>query len=226
MTWTRSAVVVFGVVILACLSSCKDAGEVADEAATDGVATEFSSHERLTNKQLLELAKQPQLEQLEIYDASDISDESWTMVLSSLSKLRRLRIEQRAVGDDLLASIGGLEKLEVLNLPDGDFSNVGLAKVLSLPKLMLLRIGSPNVTDDGFNGIANVESLRFLHLLNVPISDAGLVAFHDMDQLESLYIDNGQETEDGIRELLKKQPRLHFHRNQLHIAEDPNSDDH
>jgi len=229
MIWTRKVIIVLAVLGgLACVSGCKDAAHSSkvSDADTDAGKTEFSSRERLTNEQVLELAKQHRLERLEIYDAADVSNDSWTIVLSSLSKLRRLRIEQGALNDEALDAIGSLKELEVLNIPHGDFSNVGLAKLLSLPKLTLLRIGSSRVTDDGFRGISKVESLRFVHLLNVPISDDGLKAFHGMDQLESLYIDNGKESEDGIRELLRKQPRLHFHRNQLHVADDPNSDGH
>ena len=235
MTNLRIGTVLLGVVVVICANGCFET----DQAKTptpqhlpqqanppQQASTEFSSRERLTNSQVLELAKQHQLERLEVYDASEVDSQSWTTVLSSLPELRRLRIEQGAVSDEVLASIGGLEKLEVLNVPHGDFTNAGLTKVLSLPKLMLLRIGSSKVTDDGFKGIARAKALRFVHLLNVPISDDGLAAFHNMDQLESFYIDNGTETEDGIRELLKKQPRLHFHRNQLHVAEDPNSDGH
>ena len=74
--------------------------------------------------------------------------------------------------------------------------------------------------------IAAARSIRFVHLLGVPVTDAGIVALYDMHWLESLYIDGGQITDDGIRSLLRANPELHFHRNQLHVAGDPNSDGH
>lgn len=186
----------------------------------------FVCRTSITPNQLSRLVEYSNLEHVELYDASKLSSEDLIAAIGQMPKLRRLRLEAVSVDDRVMESIAGLRELETLNLPDGSFSDVGLASVCELPKLSLLRIGSGNVTDQGIAHIAAMKMLRFLHLKNIPVTDAGLENFHDADQLESFYLDNGNESEDGIRELLKHNPRLHFHRNLLHIAEDPNADGH
>ena len=47
-----------------------------------------------------------------------------------------------------------------------------------------------------------------------------------MEQLESFYLDGGRVTEDGLMALLEALPKLHFHRDQQHLPDDPRADDH
>lgn len=171
------------------------------------------------------IAELVHLECLELYKSE--FDPKRVECLAGLSKLERLRLEDLAADDATMDALAGLSGLRVLNLPAANISNDGLQRIVdSFPKMELLRFGSPLLTDAGVATLSNAPSLRFLHLINVHVTDEGLRTFHSMHQLESLYIDGGDETESGIRDLLKANPRLHFHRNQIHIAEDPNADPH
>ena len=141
-------------------------------------------------------------------------------ILSELPEIKRLMLTG-PLDDSALNQISQISQLEILNLPDAVFTDDGLATISSLSHLELLRFSSPHVTDVGMNAIARLPSLRFLHLIDVPITDDGLKPFHEMSQLESFYIDGGQCTDEGLRELLTALPELHFHRDQLHLPDDP-----
>ena len=187
---------------------------------------EFIFRESVTATELQQLT-QLDLQRVELFNLESVPSEQIANALRAWPDLRRLRIESGTVDDQVMGSIAELKVLEVLNIPNGEFSDIGLAAICSLPKLMLLRAGSPDVTDESVRKLVELPALRFLHLINVPLTDNGLAAFHDFHQLESFYIDNGKETENGIRSLLEKHNhRLHFHRNQIHIPDDPSTDQH
>jgi len=95
-----------------------------------------------------------------------------------------------------------------------------------LNELVLLRIGSPNLSDFSIETVAKMTSLKFLHLIDVPITDAGLKHLYGMEHLESFYLDGGRVTEDGLTALLEAMPKLHFHRDQQHLPNDPRANGH
>lgn len=165
-------------------------------------------------------------EALEILDIESIEPAPEDLaVLNSLPALRRLRLGFE-VDDAMLRQLSTLPSLQFLNLPNGTFSDEGLSALVELPHLELLRFRSPNVTDAGLPTIAAMPALRFLHLIDVPVTDEGIAALHGMTQLESLYIDGGRCTDDGLRALLEALPDLHFHRDQLHLPDDPHRHPH
>ncbi len=170
-------------------------------------------------------------ESLEVLDVESLevtatqSNANPFALIAGLPRLRQLRIGS-SVTDADLAQIGAISTLRVLNLPGGDFTDQGLRALSALSHLELLRFSSPQVTDEGMSTIARYPALRFLHLINVPISDDGLIPFAGVDRLESLYLDGCHCTEQGILRLLKAQPALHLHRDQLHIPDDPHAHQH
>ena len=186
---------------------------------------EIIVREIITDEDLRRLPKLTGVVSVEFHRA-ELSMSTIKHAMGQLPNLKRLRIEGCQVDDSAVQSICGLQQLETLNLPTGIFGDEALASIAKLPKLQLLRFGSPHITDAGLSPLVDAPALRFLHFIHVPISDVGLGAFHGMSQLESFYIDGGRETEDGIRKLLNSNPGLHFHRDQLHLPDDPNADAH
>lgn len=201
------------------------AGSTAAEktAAHDGKDLVF--REPVSGEQLTELCRGANLVALEIYQAQFAPRR--LAAISQLPRLQRLRLEDLPIDDAAWRDCRVMPAMRILNVPSMEISDIGIRRLVHcMPNLELLRFGSGSVSDEGIAELRNLKSLRFLHLLNVPITDVGLMNFHDMYDLESLYIDGGQETESGIRTLLDKNPKLHFHRNQMHIASDPNDDGH
>lgn len=140
--------------------------------------------------------------------------------IGDLVELQKLRLGA-PVDDAALAHLARAQRLTSLNLPRARFTDAGLAQISLLPRLQLLRFHSPHVTDAGLQSIAGMKSLRFLHLIDAPITDAGLEHLHGMTWLESFYLDGGNCTEDGLYALLEALPGLHFHKDQLHLPDDP-----
>ncbi len=180
---------------------------------------------KASSRDLLRIASLDGLEVLEISQADFESEDLET--LSNLTRLKRLRLEDLAATDETVEVLSEFVELEILNLPASRIGDAGFQSLISkLPQLTLLRIGGTQLSDRGISSIRSLPNLRFLHLVHVPITDAGLQTFHQMHDLESLYIDGDHATDDGIQQLLKANPGLHFHRNQTHVADDPNADGH
>jgi zinc and cadmium transporter len=186
--------------------------------------TELEWNESISREDFRQIATLKNLESLKL-TATNIRDEE-SDVLASLKQLKKLHLEKSNVSDQLAQAIGSLEKLESINLPNSRITNSGIESWAKLPNLILLRIGSPNLTDESLKTIRQMKSLRFLHLINVPITDAGLPHLSGMDHLESLYLDGDEATEEGLSKLLHELPKLHFHRDQQHLPNDPLDDKH
>ncbi|MCA8983997.1 MAG: hypothetical protein KDA76_09575 [Planctomycetaceae bacterium] len=180
---------------------------------------ESITHEQF---QMLETCRE-ELRHLEIGQA-ELNAADWEL-LSRLENLDWLRLDF-SVSDMALESIAKLPHLRILNLPDGEFGDAGLAHLTSLRELELLRFHSEAVTDAGLVHVAGLPALRYLHLIQVPITDVGLKALHQARTLESLYLDGGQATDAGLAALLQALPELHLHKDQLHLPEDPHAHEH
>ena len=213
------------VLLCGCSATSTGANDEQDLNEQESVSTELVLRTHVGDAELTQIAERTDLETLELYSV-DCSETVLKRSLENLPRLRKLRIEGMSIGDETIQAIAAIEKLEVLNLPETRMTDESLAMFSRLPSLQLLRFGSREVSDVGIAKLRNAKALRFLHLLNVPVSDQGLRAFHGFPQLESLYIDGGNETDEGIQALLASNPELHFHQNQIHVADDPNADGH
>jgi hypothetical protein len=113
-----------------------------------------------------------------------------------------------------------------LNLPQGQFSDAGLATLTRLPHLELLRFGSPHVTDAGLIHLQALPRLRFLHLIAVPLTDMGLAQIGQFERLESCYLDDIILSDAAVEALIAARPQLHLHLDQEHHDRDPRRDHH
>ena len=193
-------------------------------AVQQGDSHEIRAHEPIDEAGFEQLRGLIGLEVLALTRA-DVSDKI-ADVLSSLEGLRQIRLEKAAIGDQSAKAISNLPKLSSINLPDCIVSDEGIKDWPLLKELVLLRIGSPNLSDSAMETIAKMTSLRFLHLIDVPMTDVGLKHLYGMEHLESFYLDGGRITEDGLTALLEAMPKLHFHRDQQHLPNDPRANDH
>ena len=226
---------VAGVLLTAWLSGCSPPPQDADATTTPPVEASWSAQvaavrsgatqkiivqtAHVTAAELLELAQECEhLRELEIDDC-ELTAES-ADVIGNLAELQKLKLGA-PVDDAALAQLARAQQLTTLNLPDARFTDAGLETIATLPDLQLLRFHSPQVTDDGVRHIAAIRSLKFLHLIDVPITDAGLEHLRGMTWLQSFYLDGGHCTDDGLYALLKSLPDLHFHKDQLHLPDDP-----
>lgn len=231
---------VAGVLLTAWLSGCSPPPQDADATTTppaeaswseqvaavrSGTAREIIVQSKpVTAPELLDLAQGcRRLQDLEIDDC-ELNAEA-AAVIGSLAELQKLKLGA-TVDDAVLAQLVRAPQLTTLNLPNAQFTDAGLVSIATLPNLQLLRFHSSQVTDAGLLPVSQMQSLRFLHLIDVPITDAGLEHLHGMTWLESFYLDGGDCTDDGLYALLKALPDLHFHKDQLHLPDDPHAHPH
>ncbi len=222
--------------ILACLLSCGETPPVAvpvvdaTSASWDeqlalvrkGDSTEIRVHgPPVTSQQWQQLGEG--CENLQVLDVERFDTDGPDLsLLQKLPGLMQL-VLGAPVDDAGLKTIATLSTLKVLNLPRGTFSDQGLQSLAHLPQLELLRIGSPHVTNEGLRTIAQLPALRFLHLIGIPITDEGLPHLYPMTRLESFYLDGSSCSDEGLSRLIETLPHLHFHRDQLHLPDDPHS---
>jgi hypothetical protein len=155
---------------------------------------------------------------------SEIRD-SW--FLMRLPNLTHLRFRGTGMDDAALGIISKrAPKLQILNVPRGEFTDSGLETLKGLPDLVQLRFGSQRVTDAGMKTLAELPVLLRLHLIDVPITDAGLAELAKNERLESLYIDGGNISDEAWEELFRQRPKLHVHINQEHHDRDPHKHPH
>lgn len=194
-------------------------------AVRDGQATRIAiTQATVSREQWQQLAEGCEsLERLEV-DAADITDSDLEL-LAQLPQLTLLKLGAE-VGDDGIAQIAGVQTLEFLNFPNGGFHNESLALLAELPNLKQLRFHSPHVGDDGLAFIATLPQLRYLHIIACPMTADGLKHLHGMTQLQSFYLDGSDIADEAIYELLRALPSLHFHRDQLHLPDDPQAHEH
>lgn len=134
-------------------------------------------------------------------------------------RILHLRTE---LGDAEIERLSQLRELEVLDLPLAlHVTDKGLYALAQHPRLKLIRIRAPQLSDEGLPTLTTLPELRWLHLMEVPLTDGGLEVFRSMPKLESLYLDGDRATDEGLSNLVLARPDLHFHRDQLHLPEDP-----
>ena len=153
-------------------------------------------------------------------DAGQVTDDGLDKLIE-LPNLLHLRLRLSAISDDGLKTIGAMEQLQILNLPQADCTDAGIGHLIALKNLNQLRIGSTRLTNGACEQFARLGSLTSLHTIGIPIQDDGLKRIAAMKNLQSLYIDDSQVTREGWDWLLENRPDLHLHVNQQHLDRDP-----
>ena len=86
------------------------------------------------------------------------------------------------------APLGRLEKLRTLNLQRTAAGDEMVAALSSVPRIEGLRFGSPNLTDAGFEHLAKLFSLKYLYIENCLATDEGIRHLGRINRLEQLDI--------------------------------------
>ena len=93
-------------------------------------------------------------------------------------------------------------------VPDVAVSDTGLKQLGGLQRLEYLDLMGTKVTDDGLEYLVGLGRLRFLRLVDTPITDAGLKHLMAMSDLRELEIQDTTVTEQGAAELQQALPKL------------------
>ena len=119
-----------------------------------------------------ELMKLENLEDLDLSEASQITDEA-LMYVGRLKGLKRLNLWRVPVGDKGIEHLVELTKLEWLNLDDTATSDKGLTALVGMKNLTFLYLGSTAVSDLGLQHLTGLKALKDLSLRRTAVSKEG-----------------------------------------------------
>ena len=127
----------------------------------------------LTDSTLLTLGDLSNLDVLELSSCSGFSASGFAP-LGKLKKLRSLNLQRTAAGDEMVAALS------------------------PVPRIEGLRLGSPNLTDVGFEHLAKLFSLKYLYIENCLGTDEGIRHLGRINRLEQLDIGAPAMTGTGL----------------------------
>lgn len=163
---------------------------------------------KLTDKQLEALAAFKGLEELDLGDNRQITDDGLVQ-LKDMDQLTKLRLANLSITGEGLVHISGLGQLEHINLALCNLlRDEGLSHLSGLTNLKHLDLASTGVTDDGVLSLKLLTQLEWLNLQNVPLTDTGLAALHGLTNLESLGLKGTEVTDVGVQKLQESLPGL------------------
>lgn len=112
--------------------------------------------------------------------------------LVGLKRVRSVLLNETAVTDAGMATVGKVSTLQNVDLRGCAISNAGLEPLTALSELKALRLsgesGVTSVDDDGMVHVAKMKNLKALLLDFLWISEVGLEQLAGLDKLEELYL--------------------------------------
>jgi hypothetical protein len=162
-----------------------------------------------TDQGLKHLRQLTSLEELFIWDASQVSD-SGVANLVPLKNLIYIHINNSKMSDAGLGSLAKLPKLESLSVQGNNFSDAGLASLKDSTNLKQLCVGfsESRITDAGLAHLRNLKNLELLDLQHTGVTDAGLEHLKGLTKLKDMWVGQTRITEEGKARLEAALPNL------------------
>jgi Leucine-rich repeat (LRR) protein len=132
---------------------------------------------RISDRGLRALKTAPAIEDLNLYFAEQVSDES-TAIFRNWKHLKRLNLHGTKITDSTLEILEGLPSLEWLD------------------------IGWAQITDTGLDHLSTLNNLRSLSIGGNKLTGAALQVLRQLPQLEYLDIGGTQRTDSGLWSML------------------------
>lgn len=130
----------------------------------------------------------------------------------NLTNLTKLTLENNSdrvqISDAGLVPLGGMTRLEWLNLTGSRVTGQGLASLKALKKLRRLYLGWTQVDDAGLEVIASFPHLEVMELHQTKITDAGLARLKGLTNLRELSLIYTKVSEKAVDELKEAIPTL------------------
>ncbi|MBT6460019.1 MAG: adenylate cyclase [Planctomycetaceae bacterium] len=156
----------------------------------------------ISNRSLAVLAAMPSMEQIQL-DYTKINDTGMA-VLTTASRLTRLRIRGVDITGAGLAHISQLKNLSRLNLRDTSLDDAGLTVIAALPTIDWLDISECRLaTPDGLGQLKKASTLTYLDLWETKTNDDVLATFGGLTKLKFLNLKATYVTDNSLPVLLK-----------------------
>ena len=191
--------------------------EIANRVNT-GLETQIDCHFPIDDDQIRMLSKNARLDVLLLNQGA--LGELGLQHITGISRIKRLSIRRSTLGDGQAERLAAMPNLEILNIPDTEFTAVGFRHLCESKKLLSLRIGTRQRIDRLGECLQGTESLRHLHLIGIKVNGASLEAILALPELQSLYLDDAGLSEAQLDRLVENGQHLHIHLDQLHLDRD------
>lgn len=142
------------------------------------------------------VAEMPELCDLQIYRAPQLSDEG-AENLARLGKLRVFIAAQTELSDATLIHLTKLPNVELLNVSHSQVSDAGMQQIATLSSLRILSASFTNISDASLPAVAQLPRLTQLRLNNTAITDAGAQTLASMTLLEQLELIDTEIGDEG-----------------------------
>jgi len=116
------------------------------------------------------------------------------------------------VGDEALANLAGLAKLQKLTLNGTKVTDAGLAQLKGLSKLQKLYLVDTKVGDAGLEHVKGLTELRVLSLVGTQVTDAGLDRLLGLKNLQEVFLAATKVTDAGVKKLQGALPKVKIER--------------
>ena len=183
-----------------------------------GLETQIDCHFPIDDDQIRMLSKNARLDVLLLNQGA--LGELGLQHITGISRIKRLSIRRSTLGDGQAERLAAMPNLEILNIPDTEFTAVGFRHLCESKKLLSLRIGTRQRIDRLGECLQGTESLRHLHLIGIKVDGASLEAILALPELQSLYLDDAGLSEAQLDRLVENGQHLHIHLDQLHLDRD------
>ena len=106
-------------------------------------------------------------------EGTEISGDGLDLI-SSLTNLQKLILNNTAISDDALKHLRGMTSLRILWLDGTTITDNGLQHVRHLTNLQVLDLNNTEITDDGLKHLTGLKSLKSLYLSGTQTTDNGV----------------------------------------------------
>jgi len=182
-----------------------------------GIVTVEATHIQLSDKDLAFLAKETDLEFLDL-TGNNVTN-AGLVHLKDLDRLETLVLTFNRIGMGFatdpssqitnagMVHLTGLSNLERLSLDHCKITDAGLVHLKGLTQLQTLDLAyNLWITDAGVEHLKGLTGLQTLDLQLTNITDAGLVYLKGLTELQTLGLRNTKVTDAGVAELQKSLP--------------------
>ena len=118
----------------------------------------------------------------------------------------------KTAGDEELALVKQLPKVDQLDLRGTGVTDAGLANIEGLNSLTQLHLEKTGVTDEGLTHLKNLANLAYLNLYGTAVTDKGIANLSGLKNLKRLYLWQTKVTESGVASLKKGNAALYVNR--------------
>ncbi len=188
------------------------------QRVNDGLESRIDCHFPVEAHQITMLSKNAGLDVLLLNQGA--LGELGLQHIAGISSIKRLGIRRSTLGDGQAELLAAMPNLEILNIPDTEFTAVGFRHLCESKKLLSLRIGTRQRMDRLGECLRGLVSLRHLHLIGIKVDGASLEAILELPELQSLYLDDAGLSEAQLDRLVENGQHLHIHLDQLHLDRD------